>query len=55
MADFLIILIVASIVSAAILYIRKEKKSGAKCIGCPASGACGKQKQDGCKCDSQEK
>lgn len=48
MADFLIILIVLGVVGAAIWYIRKEKKRGVKCIGCPSSGDCGKQ----CDCGS---
>ena len=40
MVDFLILAVVAAIVTAIILYIRKEKKSGAKCIGCPHSRSC---------------
>ena len=55
MADFLIILIVAGIVGAAILYIRKEKKRGVQCIGCPAAEACAKHRQGGCGSNTQEK
>ena len=48
MADLIIIAVIALIVAAAARYIYKEKKSGAKCIGCPASkncgGSCGCQK-----------
>ena len=38
MADLLIVLIVLLIVGAAITYIIREKKRGAKCIGCPSGG-----------------
>ena len=38
MTDLIIILVVAAIVALAIVYIRKEKKKGKKCIGCPAGG-----------------
>lgn len=42
MADVILILVLAVIVGAAILYIRKEKKKGVKCIGCPYAATCGK-------------
>lgn len=53
--DWIILGIVAVILGCAIWYIVKSKKQGVKCIGCPASGCCGKQKhQDGdCGCHSQ--
>ena len=38
--DFLIILIIAAIFGFVIGYIRKAKKKGVKCIGCPNSGRC---------------
>lgn len=38
------------IVGAAILYIRKSKKKGVKCIGCPHAGTCGRE-----HCPSQTK
>lgn len=45
MIDILIALVVAAVVIAAAAYIRKEKKKGVKCIGCPngarCSGNCG--------------
>ena len=47
MTDLIVIAVVALIVGAAGGYIYKAKKSGAKCIGCPAgknggcSGHCG--------------
>lgn len=40
MTDFIILVILVIIVGAAIAYIIKAKKSGAKCIGCPAGGNC---------------
>lgn len=40
MADFIVIAIVALLVGAAAYYIRKEKKRGVKCIGCPAECSC---------------
>jgi hypothetical protein len=38
--DFLIILIIAAILGFVIGYIRKAKKKGVRCIGCPDSGKC---------------
>ena len=49
MIDIIIIGIVLVVVGGAIWYIVKAKKNGAKCIGCPASGNCGKR---GCNCKS---
>lgn len=40
MKDFMAILIIAAILGAAIAYIIRAKKKGAKCIGCPLSGCC---------------
>ena len=40
LADLIIILIVAGLVTAACLYIYKEKKKGRHCIGCPMAGKC---------------
>lgn len=42
MTDFVVGLIVVIIIGAALLYIRKEKKRGAVCIGCPHAGTCQK-------------
>jgi hypothetical protein len=39
--DGIIIAVVALIVVAIALYIRKEKKKGKKCIGCSCSDGCG--------------
>ena len=48
MADFIVIAILLIIVGSAIFYIRKEKKRGAVCIGCPHAGECAKKLQGGC-------
>lgn len=40
MIDLIIVLIVIAVVGMAIRYIRNVKKSGVKCIGCPAAGKC---------------
>ena len=40
MENFVVIAIVALILGCSILYIRKEKKKGIKCIGCPDSATC---------------
>ena len=38
--DIIIVAVMALIVAAIALYIRKEKKKGKKCIGCSCSGGC---------------
>lgn len=40
MTDAIIIAVVAVIIVVAALYIRRAKKSGQKCIGCPESKTC---------------
>ena len=50
--DFIIIGVIIVIVGGAIAYIVKKKKGGAKCIGCPYAGECGKASdKGGCTCD----
>lgn len=39
-SDLIVIAIVFAAVCAAALYIYKEKKNGAHCIGCPNSKSC---------------
>lgn len=48
MTDILIGTLILLILGAAVFYIHREKKNGAKCIGCPHSGSCGKA--GGCNC-----
>ena len=38
--DYIIIAIVVLILGLAVWFIRKSRKSGKKCIGCPDSGSC---------------
>lgn len=46
MTDIIITILLVAVIGAAIYYIIKSKKNGAKCIGCP----------EGCKCSkSHEK
>lgn len=51
MENYIVIGVVALIVSLAAWYVRREKKRGAKCIGCPNSCSC----SGGCGgCQSQQ-
>lgn len=43
MTDFVIIIILALLLGGALWYMRKEKKKGVKCIGCPDAGNCAKR------------
>ena len=49
--DFVVILIIALLVVAAMVYIRNQKKKGVTCIGCPHAGTCAKKAQGGCGSD----
>lgn len=40
MANLMILLATATIVGLAVRYIRKQKKQGIKCIGCPSGCNC---------------
>lgn len=40
MDNFIIIAVLAVIIGAALAYVIKAKKSGAKCIGCPDAKKC---------------
>jgi len=51
MINVILIGIIGLILSVAIVYIIKEKKKGARCIGCPDSGSCG----GGCNCGTDSK
>lgn len=56
MADLIVGVILLVIVIAAIRYIRKAKKSGVKCIGCPEGCSCGKKNEHSstsCGCHSK--
>ena len=40
MENIVIIVLLVIIFGMAVCYIRKEKKKGSGCIGCPSSGCC---------------
>ena len=40
MADLIVAVILIAMIGGAVAYIIKAKKSGVKCIGCPAGGSC---------------
>lgn len=50
--EIIAISVIALILSGAIFYIVKAKKSGRKCIGCPHGGKCGSAKDGGNSCSS---
>lgn len=50
MADIIIIVIVAIVVAGALIYIRKEKKRGVRCVGCSCGGSC----STNCGCGSED-
>ena len=52
MIDLIVIAVVALIVGAAALYIRREKKQGNPCFGCPHAKSCGSRANCGCGTDS---
>lgn len=59
MTDFIIIAVLVVIVGAAVLYLRKAKKNGVKCVGCPDGGSCGGKCSEGgcngnCGCDTDK-
>ena len=55
MGDIIPIIIIALIIGGAVFYIIKAKKSGRKCIGCPDSATCSKNKDGKCCCCSHNK
>ncbi len=55
MADIIIGILIVAMVGLAIRYIYKAKKSGVRCIGCPAAGTCSSKAAEqsscsGCSC-----
>ncbi len=61
MENLIIGVILLVLVGAAVAYIVKAKKSGAKCIGCPADGNCAHKSNEeptcgcGCGCHTDTK
>ena len=47
--NVILVIVLVLIVGLAALYIYKQKKSGAACIGCPYAKECGSK----CKCNSK--
>lgn len=58
MVDVIISILLVLVLGAAIAYIVKAKKSGAKCIGCPVEGGCSHKHNEtsgcGCGCESEK-
>jgi len=55
MVDLIIILVLLAILSGAGYYVYRAKKSGQKCIGCPAAKTCsGKCSSCSCGCKKPE-
>ena len=54
MKDLIIIALVLIILAGALFYIIKAKRSGVKCIGCPATARCSRNpgSVEGCSCSS---
>ena len=40
MTDVIILLVLAVILGGAVFFIRRERKAGRKCIGCPHAKGC---------------
>lgn len=53
LTDFIIVLVIAVIIGAALWYIIRAKRSGKRCVGCPDGGACGKGCSCGCGCSTE--
>ena len=59
-ADYIIIAVIAVVIGFAAWYVYKSKKSGKKCIGCPAGCSCPSKGNDGgcgcgCGCGTESK
>ena len=56
MENLIVIAMLIGIIGAAVLYIRKEKKKGVRCIGCPDAGCCSAKgcgnSTENCNCGS---
>ncbi len=52
MTDLIVAGILLVIIGLAVAYIMKAKKSGVKCIGCPAGGQCSGKSSGQCSCGS---
>ena len=52
MDNVIILAVIAFVVGAAAGYVRKAKKQGVKCVGCPDSGHCSGN-CSGCSCSGK--
>jgi len=48
MVDLIAIAALIAVLGAAVVYIRREKKKGHACVGCPHAAQCAKAKKNGC-------
>ncbi len=56
LADIIIVMVLVVILTAALLYIRKAKKRGVKCVGCPDAQTCAKRRSgEECGCADTDK
>lgn len=55
MTDIIVVLVLLTILGGAAFYVYRAKKKGARCIGCPHSGSCGKADCGSCSCGSETK
>lgn len=53
MIDLILILVLAAIAGAVIFYLRRAKKKGVTCVGCPHAGKCGSNCSCGSRPDSE--
>ena len=51
MSNIIVIIILLIVLGAAVGYIVHQKRSGARCIGCPHAKNC---KENGCNCIPEE-
>lgn len=50
MTDLIIIFVLVIILGASLSYMKKEKKKGVTCIGCPDADVCAKRRSgEGCE------
>ena len=55
MVNLIVGLMIAAMVGGAGLYIYREKKRGAACVGCPHAAACAKARRQGASCCGEGK
>ncbi|MBR5317678.1 MAG: FeoB-associated Cys-rich membrane protein [Lachnospiraceae bacterium] len=53
MTNFILAAVLMIILGGAVIYIIKEKKKGAVCIGCSHTGCCAGRKKSGSDCGCQ--